>query len=236
MSDTHTDMMHQIEELQKQMATLQEAINNLADAAHVSTPTSDATANTLASASAPTSAPAPAPVPAPASAPAPVPASPACAPVPVPLAPASTQMHVEQSVGSTPQQTAGPQSQHPINQAPVPPAGFNQAQYHATQNQRAAVNYGNGYAAQVPVAHHKDHVAAALLAIFLGLFGVHKFYLGYNTSGFIMLGVTLLGSLLTFGFAAAVVWLIGLVEGIVYLVKTQPEFEEMYVRHKREWF
>ncbi len=75
-----------------------------------------------------------------------------------------------------------------------------------------------------------------MLGVFLGMFGIHKFYLGYNTAGFIMLGVSLLGSLLTFGLAATVVWLIGLVEGIIYLVKSQSEFEQTYLAGKREWF
>ena len=34
-----------------------------------------------------------------------------------------------------------------------------------------------------PMVTTKDHVAAGLLAIFLGAFGIHKFYLGYNTAG-----------------------------------------------------
>ena len=58
-------------------------------------------------------------------------------------------------------------------------------------------------------------------AIFLGVFGVHKFYLGYHTTGFIMLGVTILGSLLTIGIAAGVVWLIGVIEGH-YLPYEEP--------------
>lgn len=86
-----------------------------------------------------------------------------------------------------------------------------------------------------PVAT-KDHVAAGLLAIFLGVFGVHKFYLGYNTAGFVMLAVTILGSLLTFGLAATVMWIISIIEGVIYLVKSQSEFDAVYVARKKEWF
>ena len=82
----------------------------------------------------------------------------------------------------------------------------------------------------------KDHVAAGLLAILLGTFGVHKFYLGYNQAGFIMLAVSVLGSLITFGLAAAVIQVISLVEGIIYLAKSQTEFDRLYVYGKREWF
>lgn len=96
---------------------------------------------------------------------------------------------------------------------------------------------------QPPVQPHyaqassaRDHVAAGLLAIFLGGFGVHKFYLGYSTQGFIMLAIFLLGGLLSFGFASTVIWIIAIVEGVIYLTKTQSEFEQIYVHAKREWF
>ncbi len=82
----------------------------------------------------------------------------------------------------------------------------------------------------------KDHVAAGLLGIFLGFLGVHKFYLGYNTAGFIMLAVTVIGGILTMSVAACAIWVIGIVEGIIYLAKSQSEFEQMYIVNKREWF
>lgn len=82
----------------------------------------------------------------------------------------------------------------------------------------------------------KDHVAAGLLGLFLGWLGIHKFYLGYSTTGFIMLAVTVIGSIFTFGLAASVMALIGVIEGIIYLVKSQSEFEQLYVFNKREWF
>ena len=82
----------------------------------------------------------------------------------------------------------------------------------------------------------KDHVSAGLLAIFLGLFGVHKFYLGCNNAGFIMLAVSIIGGIFTFGLAAAVIWLIAVIEGIVYLTKTQTEFDRIYVLNQRDWF
>lgn len=86
-----------------------------------------------------------------------------------------------------------------------------------------------------PVAS-RDHVAAGLLALFLGPFGVHKFYLDYNTQGFILLAISLLGGLFSFGLVTGVVWVISIVEGIIYLTKAQSEFERIYVYDKREWF
>ena len=82
----------------------------------------------------------------------------------------------------------------------------------------------------------KDHIAAGLLAIVLGSFGVHKFYLGYNKAGFIMLAVSVLGSFVTLGLAAAVVQVISIVEGVIYLTKSQSTFDREYVYGTREWF
>ena len=87
-----------------------------------------------------------------------------------------------------------------------------------------------------PTFTTKDHVAAALFAIFLGVFGLHKFYLGYNQAGFIMLAVSIAGSLLTFGLAAGVITVIAIIEGFIYLFKNQTEFERIYVQGHREWF
>ncbi len=78
----------------------------------------------------------------------------------------------------------------------------------------------------------KSKLAAGLLGIFLGALGVHKFYLGYNKAGLIMLLV----SLLTCGVGASVFAVIGLIEGIIYLTKTDEEFEQIYVQGQKEWF
>ena len=108
---------------------------------------------------------------------------------------------------------------------------------------QSSPNPAQGAYRQPPMQPHyaaplssRDHVAAGLLAIFLGGFGVHKFYLGYNTQGFIMLALSLLGGLFTFGLVTGVVWIIAIIEGIVYLAKTQSEFEQLYVCGRHEWF
>ncbi len=82
----------------------------------------------------------------------------------------------------------------------------------------------------------KDHIAAGLLAIFLGGLGIHKFYLGYHSVGFIMLAVTILGSIFTLGLAGLVMELIGIIEGIIYLTKDQNSFDWTYVYNVKEWF
>jgi TM2 domain-containing membrane protein YozV len=51
-------------------------------------------------------------------------------------------------------------------------------------------------------------VIAMLLAFFLGHWGVHRFYMGYNTHGMVMLSLSLLG-ILTFCFGIGILILIG---------------------------
>ena len=75
-------------------------------------------------------------------------------------------------------------------------------------------------------------LAAGLLAIFLGYLGIHKFVLGYNTAGLIMLLVTVL----TCGLAGFVMGVIGVIEGIIYLTKTPAEFEATYMQAEKQWF
>ena len=82
----------------------------------------------------------------------------------------------------------------------------------------------------------KSHIVAALLAFFGGMFGMHKFYLGYNKAAFTMLAVTVIGGIITLGLAGAVVWVIAIIEGVIYLTKTQSEFDKVYVRGQRDWF
>jgi len=75
-------------------------------------------------------------------------------------------------------------------------------------------------------------VAAGILGILIGGLGIHKFVLGYKTEGLIML----LGTLLTCGVAGIVFGPIGLVEGILYLIKSDEEFVRTYIQNKRGWF
>jgi TM2 domain-containing membrane protein YozV len=80
-----------------------------------------------------------------------------------------------------------------------------------------------------------NRIAAGIFAILLGPLGIHKFILGYTTAGIIMLLVSILGTCL-YGLGPAVMWVIGLVEGIIYLSKSDREFHRIYVRNKRPWF
>ena len=84
-------------------------------------------------------------------------------------------------------------------------------------------------------------IAAGICGILLGGFGVHKFILGFNTAGAIMLAVSLLcffgGCLLVVPIIGTVAMqVIGLIEGIIYLTKTDAEFYQTYAVEKKEWF
>lgn len=87
-----------------------------------------------------------------------------------------------------------------------------------------------------------NKVAAGLCGILLGGLGVHKFILGYNGAGGIMLAGTIGGWLLTVVscgitfFVPMAVSIIGLVEGVIYLTKSDEEFVRTYVQGRREWF
>jgi TM2 domain-containing membrane protein YozV len=70
-------------------------------------------------------------------------------------------------------------------------------------------------------------VLAGILAIVLGALGIHKFYLGYTKEGIIQL---------ILGFMFGIGGLIGIIEGILYLLKTDEEFYQTYQIGYKGWF
>jgi TM2 domain-containing membrane protein YozV len=77
---------------------------------------------------------------------------------------------------------------------------------------------------QLPGAEKK--VVAGILGILLGAFGIHKFYLGYTKEGIIQIIL----SFLCLG------GIIGLIEGIIYLTKSDEDFVNTYINNKKGWF
>jgi TM2 domain-containing membrane protein YozV len=71
-------------------------------------------------------------------------------------------------------------------------------------------------------------ILAGILGIVVGGFGVHKFVLGYTTEGIIQIVITLL----TCGAGG----IIGIVEGIIYLTKSDEDFVRTYIQNKKGWF
>ncbi len=86
----------------------------------------------------------------------------------------------------------------------------------------------------VPGADKK--VLAGVLGIVLGGLGIHKFILGYNTEGIIMLAVWAVGVLFLCGIPSLVMAVIGVIEGIMYLTKSDEEFVHTYIVNKKGWF
>ncbi len=79
-------------------------------------------------------------------------------------------------------------------------------------------------------------ILAGVLAILLGSLGIHKFILGYNKEGIIMLVVTLLIGAFTCGIGASLMGIVGLIEGIIYLTKSDEEFYNTYQVGQKPWF
>ncbi|MCE3244627.1 MAG: hypothetical protein K0S72_750, partial [Arthrobacter sp.] len=74
-----------------------------------------------------------------------------------------------------------------------------------------------------------NRVTTAIVALLLGSLGVHKFMLGQTQAGVILLVVCLF----TCGMGSAVV---GFVEGIIYLSKSDADFYQTYVIERKPWF
>ena len=81
-------------------------------------------------------------------------------------------------------------------------------------------------------ARASNKIPAGICGILLGSLGIHKFLLGYTGAGLVMLLVTIL----TCGIAWPVMYIIGLIEGIIYLCKSDEEFVRIYVDGRKEWF
>ncbi|MBD7952176.1 MULTISPECIES: TM2 domain-containing protein [Oerskovia] len=118
--------------------------------------------------------------------------------------------------GEQPQPTYGtdPYGQQPGYGYGAPQQGYQQGYQQP---------YG-AYGAQQPGYYEdpnaKSRLAAGLLGIFLGTFGIHRFYLGYTGIGVTMLLI----SVLSLGMLSWAVWIWGLVEGILYLTSKSGQY------------
>ncbi|WP_420595303.1 TM2 domain-containing protein [Deinococcus sp.] len=142
--------------------------------------------------------------------------------------------------------TQQPQTQHPQKQ---PQPSYGTGQPSGTPAASAAPWNIN---LQGEIGTRK--LVAGLLAIFLGGLGAHKFYLGRTGPGLLMLIVNLGGwfvtgvlSLITFGigaiflvplmsFVAGVLVIVGLIEGVVYLTRSDADFQQQYLLGHKDWF
>lgn len=81
---------------------------------------------------------------------------------------------------------------------------------------------------QPPHREENKKLLAGILAIVIGSLGIHKFILGYTQAGIIQIVI----SVVTCGIGG----IIGIIEGIIYLTKTDEEFYQTYQVGKKEWF
>ena len=77
-----------------------------------------------------------------------------------------------------------------------------------------------------------NKIAAGVCGILIGSLGIHKFILGLTTPGIIMALV----SILTCGIGGLVMSIIGFIEGIIYLSRTDEDFYQTYAIEKKPWF
>ena len=101
-------------------------------------------------------------------------------------------------------------------------------------------NPAGGAPLPAPANGAEKKVLCGVLGILLGQIGVHKFILGYNTEGIIMAAVTVVGYILS-AFCIGVIGplamgIVGLIEGIIYLTKSDEEFVATYITGKKPWF
>ncbi|WP_194851903.1 TM2 domain-containing protein [Nonlabens antarcticus] len=105
--------------------------------------------------------------------------------------------------------------------------------------QNSARDFKQGFNDMVNGQENKK-LLAGLLGIFLGGFGIHKFILGYNKEGIILLSIFLVSiplMCIVVGMITIYIpFIIGLIEGIIYLTKSDEEFYEMYQVGKKPWF
>ena len=81
---------------------------------------------------------------------------------------------------------------------------------------------------QMPPNVSNTKLAAGLCGILLNGLGIHKFILGYTKEGIITIVATL--------FTCGIFGIVPIIEGIMYLVKSDQEFYETYMLNKKPWF
>jgi TM2 domain-containing membrane protein YozV len=95
-----------------------------------------------------------------------------------------------------------------------------------TPSQSAASPPPTSQSGPIPGADKK--LVAGILGILIGSLGVHKFYLGYSKEGIIQIAITV--------FTCGAGGILGLIEGIIYLTKSDQEFVNTYITNKKPWF
>lgn len=100
----------------------------------------------------------------------------------------------------------------------------------ANEAKDAANEFGNSAKEEWNKVNTGDSnkVLIGVMGIIFGYLGIHKFMLGYTKEGLIQLGATIV----TCGAAG----IVGFIEGIIYLTKSDEDFHTTYVVNKKPWF
>ena len=133
-----------------------------------------------------------------------------------PIPPQYSQPQYTQPQYTAPQQAGTPQYQQPYYQG--------QPQQPQQPYQQPAKVYYNVAPAGYP---QKSRLAAGLLAVTVGMFGVHNFYLGFRSRATIQLVVSIVGMLLSIAvigvFAVLGMEIWAFIEGVQILAANNPE-------------
>ncbi|MBU2997783.1 TM2 domain-containing protein [Cellulophaga baltica] len=103
----------------------------------------------------------------------------------------------------------------------------NKAEEFSNEAKKTVNEFADGLNKSVSGEENKK-VIAGLLGIFFGYLGIHKFILGYTKEGIIQI----IASIVTCGGAG----IIGFIEGIIYLTKSDEEFYNTYQAGRKPWF
>ena len=89
-----------------------------------------------------------------------------------------------------------------------------------------------GYGTRLPGADKKIVCGIIALIPHTGIWGIHKFIQGNTGAGVARILITVL----TCGVGGAIMWIISLIEGIIYLTMSDEEFVRTYILNKKGWF
>ncbi len=89
----------------------------------------------------------------------------------------------------------------------------------------------------------KNKIIAGLLALFLGGYGIHKFYLGLTVSGLVYLfcnlifiGLAVMTEEPLFFLPIFIISIFALIDTVIYLTRSDEDFQRIYVEEKKQWF
>lgn len=80
----------------------------------------------------------------------------------------------------------------------------------------------------------KNRNTAGWLAIILGQLGIHQFYLNHKPSGIIRLCVSIFSAIF-FQPGVLIMGILGIIEGVKYLMMSDEKFRSIYVEGGKAW-